>query len=647
MNREKAFQDFLNSFKVALNNTAVYFPEHPVFKKSIEDCKQKIELLVTFVNPVRIAFAPLSLFFNGKVFEKTQLYEDLSRFFHFRKIKSIEIKKGVSLEALINFFLNVSKSPREIFKKGVIESIVKKESVSSIRVEVLDYSQFLCTDWGEEGKDVWACLFNTIMSEEDTLKIDHLADNFEEVIGRLKSSDLIEHEELHYSMVKFLGYLQSKEHQKFIKCSKAVMRLILKDRNISREAMLERARAFFRGLNAEQLADTLWQEIVGNDNFNSLSFGLFSTLIRDGKQHEQIATSLADKFKKDKRVVDSPRVRKKIEDLFLSANASVPEVYRSTLSILLKELTTSKVGQALLDAHSVHSSYRFLILNLLAQERNRSRLALLSEKLLAEWPFVTADSDMEFLKVFLVTMQQKANDVSFANTFEPLKTRALNFIENALLEEENSLGIECVTDFLTNSSLSADVYFNKIFKEHKVRASILRLFFRFYSGRMPDFYALLQKKAKDGVFLKAMMDSLKEVHLALSAEILKYIYSLGGNFVKKEILIAMRQMPIRDENFLFSVLKENNVLLRKEAFLLILNDPVSMKKALELLLCIPNPFGVRNKILQENIEIAAEAKATQETLSYLTLLSKKRFFWNREVREKAHAAFMKLNARKF
>ena len=647
MDLETVFHDFLNSFKVALNNAAVYFPEHPVFKKSIEDCKLKIELLVTFVNPIRIAFAPVSLFFNGKVFEKTQLYEDLARFFHFRKIQSVEIRKGVSLEELINFFLNVSKSPREIFKKGVIESIAKKESISSIRVEVLDYSQFLCTDWGEEGKDVWAYLFNTIMSEEDTHKIDHLADNFEEVVGRLKSSDLLENEELHYSMVKFLEYLQSKEHQKFLECSKAVMNLILKDRNISQEAMLERARTFFRGLNAEQLADTLWQEIVGNDSFNSLSFGLFSTLIRDKKQHEQIAVSLADKFKKDKRVVDNPRVRKKIQDLFLSANTSVPEVYRSTLSILLKELTTSKAGQALFNTHSVHNSYRFLILNLLAQERNRSRLALLSEKLLAEWSSVTADSDIEFLKVFLVIMQQKANDVSFFDTLEPLKMRALNFIENALFEEENSLGIERMADFLTNSSLSADVYFNKIFKEHRVHASILRLFFRFYSRRMPDFYALLQKKSNDGVFLKAIMDSLKEVNSALSLEILKYIYSLGGIFVKKEILVAMRQMTARDENFLFSVLKENNVLLRKEAFLLIRNDPQSMENAFELLLCISSPFGVHNKILQENIEIAAEAKAAKEALSYLTLLSRKRFFWNREVREKAHAALMRLNAEKF
>ena len=109
----------------------------------------------------------------------------------------------------------------------------------------------------------------------------------------------------------------------------------------------------------------------------------------------------------------------------------------------------------------------------------------------------------------------------------------------------------------------------------------------------------------------------------------------------------MRQMTTRDENFLFSVLKENNVLLRKEAFLLIRNDPQSMENAFELLLCISSPFGVHNKILQENIEIAAEAKAAKEALSYLTLLSRKRFFWNREVREKAHAALMRLNAEKF
>lgn len=647
MNKQEAVPGFLNSLKVALNNSSVYFQEHPVLKKSVEDFKVKTDLLLEFVSSIKIGFAPASLFINGEVFEKTRLYEELAGFFHFRKIRSVEIKKGVSLEELINFLQKISMPPREIFKKGVLESILKRDNASHVLLEILDYSQFLHSEDGEEDKDVWIYLFGSIVSEDDARNINQLVDNFEKIISKFKSNELLEDEELHSNIVKFLAYLQNKEQEKFLKCSKEVIKLLLKNKKSSQEDMHERARIFFKGLDVQELADTLWQEIIGDDNFNVFSFNLFSTLVKDKKQDEHIASSLAYKFRKDKQLNASPRMRNKIKELVSSSDVSLPEVYQRTLSKLLKEMVDLPAGQKKLEAAALHASYRFLILNLLVGEKSRSRLVLISEKFLAEWYAVIADNDIRFLKAFLEIAEKKMQDISFADIFSPFRKRALGFIENLVLEDEGLPEAEYFSNMLTESSLHVGYYLDKIFKENKVNPFLLKLFFRFFPGSLPIFRDNLKKKSTDADFLKNIVDSLKIVNSAASLQLLEYIYSFTHVLLKIEIVKAMREMNVRDEIFLFSILKGAEMPLKKEVFPLIKNDPRNVKNALEILLGIPSPLGIRNKILLENIEIAAEDGGGKETVDFLLMLSQKRFFWNRAVREKAKEALMRLHAEKF
>lgn len=647
MNKEEAILGFLNSLKVVLNNTSVYFQEHPILKKSVEDFKVKTDLLLQFVSSIKIGFAPASLFINGEVFEKTRLYEELAGFFHFRKIRSVEIKKGVFLEELINFLLKISMPPREIFKKGVLESILKRDNASHVLLEILDYSQFLHSEDGEEDKDVWIYLFGSIESENDARNINQLVDNFEKIINKFKSNELLEDEELHSNIVKFLAYLQNKEQEKFLKCSKEVIKLLLKDKKSSQEDMHERARIFFKGLDAQELADTLWQEIIGDDNFNVLSFNLFSTLVKDKKQDEHIASSLAYKFRKDTQLSANPRARNKIKELVSSSDVSLPEVYRRTLSMLLKEMADLPAGQKKLEAATLHASYRFLILNLLAGKMSRSRLVLISEKLLAEWYAVIADNDIRFLKAFLEIAEKKMQDISFADIFDPFRKRALSFIENLVLEDQGLPEAEYFSNMLTESSLQVSYYLDKIFKENKENPFLLKLFFRFFPGSLPIFRDFLKKKSTDADFLKNMVDSLKAVNSAASLQLLEYIYSFTHVLIKIEIVKAMREMNVRDEIFLFSILKGAEMPIKKEVFPLIKNDPRNVKNALEILLGIPSPLGIRNKILLENIEIVAEDGGGKETVDFLHMLSQKRFFWNRAVREKAKEALMRLHAEKF
>jgi len=118
-----------------------------------------------------------------------------------------------------------------------------------------------------------------------------------------------------------------------------------------------------------------------------------------------------------------------------------------------------------------------------------------------------------------------------------------------------------------------------------------------------------------------------------------------------EILKAMRELPQRDENLLFSILKEENVFLRKEALgvLVFKEGPGSeagqsnaVAEALKLLLDMPDSWGKKNKVLEENIDIVVEEGLTEPARDFLLVLSRRGFFWNKKVREKAKAALESL-----
>ncbi len=69
------------------------------------------------------------------------------------------------------------------------------------------------------------------------------------------------------------------------------------------------------------------------------------------------------------------------------------------------------------------------------------------------------------------------------------------------------------------------------------------------------------------------------------------------------------------------------------------------KIALDNLLYIPSPWGKKNKLIMENIMVIEEIEL-KEAEDYLVTLSKRRFFWNRNLRKKASGVLEKWHVRK-
>lgn len=637
MNKEEALKEFFKSLRAALNNGSIYFPEHPVFIKSAQELKEKIDALLHFLNPLKIGFAADFLIVDGQNLENAGLIAGLAGFFHFRKIKSIEIEEGVTISELTHFLVRAAQPPMQIFKEGGMENYLRKEAVSHILVEILDYSQLLYAE-GEGYKDIWACLFREVIEEKDSHKIAQLADNFGRIIAKFRSDDLLKNKDMQENLGIFLNYLKNTDKDKFQRCAKDAVKLILQYGTTPQEAELAKLKNFFKDLGSDQLADTLWEEITENENFNPLSLNLFSALI-DNNRHKEIASALASKSSLTDAAI-KPSVKKRIKELFSSPDLqSAPGVYQRIFLALLKDGGAQKDVRTALDYGLLHVNYRLLILNLLAQENNEIMLNLIREKILEEWEAIVKEKDVEFLKSFSGIFRMKKGNSAFANIFEPLRVRVSNFIENTILQGIPINNLDYFMDILSASSLKIDDYVKKMFKENVINQQIVRLFLAFFpKDGLVIFCDELKKRPLDMEFLKNIIESLMLVEAAGGIEILKEIFSFPLRIIKVEVLQAMRKMPAQDEDFLFSVLKEKDVFLKKEAFAALADNEKTAKKAVEELLGIFNPLGIRNYVLEKNIEIIIEKEAAITARDYLIILSKKRFFWNRGLRKKAKEA---------
>ncbi|MFA5145607.1 MAG: hypothetical protein WC723_06380 [Candidatus Omnitrophota bacterium] len=643
MNKEETLVDFLKGLRIVLNNASAYPKEHPYFRKSVEVFKQRVDALFPFLNPIKIGITPNSLFIDGRFLEKLNLYTDLAEMFHLRKIKSIEFRQGVSEEELVDFLSSVSGPVREILRRGGIGNVLNREKTPRLYVEELDYSELL-RDAGEESKDMWVYLFKTTVENNNLDKINEFADNFEKIIGKFNSRDLFEDAELRQSIYDFLNYLKDKEKDKFYNCTKGLLRIVLKGKNIPEKEKLDKVKVLFKSLNNEDLAETLLEAISKDENFNYLSFTVFSRLF-DEDAHKAIAPTLEKEIKNEEFLKNNPRVRKKIKEVFSLPDSSfISPFYRQALSSLSEDSLPG--NNFVFDRGLAQTHYRIILLNLLMRGKDIKSLDLVSGQLLKECDKAIEERDLKYLRFLWGALDNKIKeDASLFSSLEALESRISKFIENAAFEEEPPLGLEYFIDTLRKSSLGPDFYLDKIFNEGKVNPFILRLLFRFSSEDYPLFLDNLKRKHSDIELMGKIVKSLEAMDALKALEILKKMFYLSSTIIKIAVLRSMQVLAVGDSGFLLSVLDKEEAFLKREALLALTKNENEKGAALAKLFSIRSPFGRKNKILIEHMAIVEDI-GLKEAAGYLGVLSKRPFFWNRDVRKKAAEVLRKWNVRK-
>jgi len=641
MDKEQALEGFFKSLKLSLKNATIYTDEHPAFMKSVDMVKERIDTLLNYLSPIRIGITPDSLQVEDKYFNKDRIHEELAKIFHLHIIKSLEIQEGITPEELVAFIKKVYLSPQDVLKKGGFSQILEEENITHIAVEDLDYSQLLSGE-GQETKDIWSYLLQEAIKKEDAQKISELADNFEKVAAHFKAEDLVENEPLKTNIDKFLIQLKNMDKDKFRKCSKELLKSVIRNRDISREAKLDKIKKFFKELNSEDMASAILEEILSDDEFNVLSFQIFNDLT-EKRRHKKIAESFANQFKKVSLAHRSPKLRKKLEELLDDPRGKgISDIYRQSLFHLLKDMQSEE--KISLDIHHLQKNYRYFLLSLLAEEEKKKKVVSTLEKTLDELDSLVQEREFEYLTRLVEVLEKRRKELSFEPVLSKVNTKIINFVVDELAREKETPSVlKPFISYLKGGFISNRAFLIKIFEENKVNTQILKYFFELHPDSLNIFKKNLRMRASDTEFLKTIMESLKVIDSPPSHEILTDILSFGTERIKVDALKALQQTSTHDESRLFAILEGGSPPLKKEALEILARREHTRKKALDRLFSIPSTFGSKNKLLIEHMGMV-KGLYVKGAKDYLIALSKKKFFWNRRVKAEAQKILREWNA---
>jgi hypothetical protein len=638
-------EELFKSLRVSLNNASIYFKEHPLFLKSIEDLKNKIDTVFRFKRSLKIGFTSKGLWFEGKLWEDERLYEELAKFFHYRRVKAIEIKDGINIKELTSFLINISLPPKDILKRGGIKNILEKEGVLSVEVEELDYSQFLKGE-GKDIRDVWTYLFREVVDKKDIKQFNNFVENFSQILSKFRVQDFLESEELRDNLHKFFLYLKETDQNNFNRCIKIFAQLLLREKSIPEEG-IKHLKRFFHNLSDKDLADTLWEEIKSDNDFNIFAFKLFSQLI-DEKRHKDVSYFLKHKADKDS-LSSNLRIRRKVKELISSPEIfSIPDTYRHSLSLFLKEVESYKGGvpfpsrEIVFDRSLLKKNYCLMLLNLLVMENDGEKIKLILDRIIDERQTIVNDSP--YLRNLLDSIEEIRSKFSFSrDTFEDINKKISIFMENVVFENRNLPIPYSLLEFIKKPSFNFDFYINEIFIYNRVTPSILQLFFKFFPDRLFLFYRKLRKRKLDLVFLKKMVDSLSRIDSPIALDVLKFIFSFTNEIMKIEVIKAMESFSFYDEKFLCSLLRKGNFFLKKEAAK-VLKKRGETKRIVNALFSFFNPLGLRSYILEESVIIIKEL-ALKEARSQLNALCRKKIFLSKNLYRKIKDVLEEWNGR--
>ena len=199
------------------------------------------------------------------------------------------------------------------------------------------------------------------------------------------------------------------------------------------------------------------------------------------------------------------------------------------------------------------------------------------------------------------------------------------------MQEDIPSDFNDVTNYLKETYLGINAFLDKMFKENKIGSVVIQLFFQIYSESYYLFKKNLMKRSSDLDFLEEMTKNLGKVDSPASLESLKFIFSFCDESMKIKVLESIEKLSIQDEDFLFDILKMRGAPLKRIALKILMRSEHTKKRVIEELFSILSPFGIKNRILLENIKITQEMEL-QKARDRLIALSEWKFFWNKKLR---------------
>jgi predicted house-cleaning noncanonical NTP pyrophosphatase (MazG superfamily) len=276
-------------------------------------------------------------------------------------------------------------------------------------VEELAYSQLLKGEW-DEIKDVWVYLLIEAVQENNLEKLNQMAEIFDKVVSGLDTEDFVQNEQLQDNFYKFFRFLKESRGDKYRNCSKSFVKAVLAGKRMGPETKIGHLKHTLSEMSTQDLAATIWEEILYDDKFDSLSFSVFSKLV-DKEQHPDISSSLKELFQSDNPLNRKPDVEMKLRLLLKgTSGVYISETYRQTLINLLRETSFEK--RIVFDHHLLHFNYSYVLLNALEREHQKDAQTKYLERIQEEWRQISEDGNFEYIKDLLQVLKNKETDLA-------------------------------------------------------------------------------------------------------------------------------------------------------------------------------------------------------------------------------------------
>jgi len=626
--KEDLHNELFTSLKIAFKNASIYNKEHPAFIKAVENLKQCLDSIFPTLNPICLSFTPRSIYLDGLHWENEKIYQELGKLFHFRKIKTIEIRSGITYDELIRFTSRLTLSLKAFLRTGGAANILAQDKIRHITVEELDYSLLLKGE-GEEVNDVWEYLLQEAIEENDETKIAQVVGSFDTVIKGFNTEDLIKNEEMHKNFDQFFEYLKKNEDKQYRKCAQNLIKSVVTNKKITSHSKFENLKMLISDLKEEELASTLWEEILIDDEFDNISFSIFSKLMEKDR-HEKICTSLTNLFHSDDSRNRQPELKNKIQNLLAGTSSKfTSEIYRKTLTFLLNDITFDE--KLTFNQTQLNRNYRFILLNILEQESTQEDIEEYLQLIHKNIDKITEYKDFEYMKYLDEVLIQKADIFPENAVIKKSQDLIASFFERAILRGESSLEFDNYLNNRKKSIFDVNIYIDKIFTEKRISPYLFRAFFKFFTEYIFYLILNLEQKKSDIKFLEKIIDSLQLIDTPVTLVVLKGIYNAGNSNIKLKVLKAMHELSEIDDKFLLPALKTKDMNLKGEALALLMRSENCRQEALDRLLNLQSPYGLINKKLLAHINIVAK-KNLKEAEDNLVSLSKRKGFWNNKIR---------------
>ena len=647
--KDKPLDDFLRALRISLNYISLYSREHRAFLKSCEQLKQKFDDFLSGREYCEIGFSPETLVVGDKTLSGQNLYKELARIFHSRKIKSVRIGRGASREELGALLEVISLPVRELLKKGGVNKILDAGAIPHCSVEELDYSLLLRDDGEEtETSDIWSYLFKDAFDESGPpesgsadgttaqgagyRKIDEFLETFETTVSKLRGKDLVADEKLCQNVFRLLEYVRSKDSEKYSRILGQIITKVLQDKIIPGDARFDSLKQAIAEMPTEEISSLLWEEFLSDEQFDATSLELFSTLVPPEK-NEQIADSLVKKAGKEHSHLVDPHQRMRVKKLFsLPGGPSFfPEIYKKAIRAISEESFFDR--GFVFDRHKLAANFDRILLNLFMQEQDPSRRDSVIKAILASWDEAVTRRDLEYFRMISEVVLRVPAERRMGS-FGRLESRFFQYIEEGVFDEGFPPELADLVETIEKSSIGTKRYMQEFFANGNLRPQALTLFFRLFPSSSEEFCSALSSRAGDMEFMSRLIDGLKTMDSGYSLFALKKIYSLTNAVIRVEVVKAMVDMKQYDRQFLFTVLSEGGPFLKKEALLAVKRDAEDLRHALDMLLFAPNPWGRNNSMLVENLSIVDELELGQAR-EHIAFLAKKWSLFARPVARKA------------